>query len=234
MAPEKQRSSSESSSPPDLAYTPPVLFKSDMPRAFTASAFERAPCNCDNVVWLCAPCGKDLRNADTTYVRGWSWRTRYTHNHGGVGVGAGEGNEGVECGRGQACLGARIVEHETCDPYFLEHLESFHTPKSESPEPQRRRGTGYYEQEIEGIGGVIKMKHKKQVRVGECVKLFEDEKERSIQHLEREDKGELRSWCSWCKRVVLSESDKTEMEGRPVSSDSSSASSSNSKLSYRY
>jgi hypothetical protein len=61
------------------SYTPPVLFKRDMPRAFTAPAFERAPCICDTVVWLCAPCGKDLKNADTMYVRGWSYRTRYTH-----------------------------------------------------------------------------------------------------------------------------------------------------------
>ena len=166
------------------------------------------------------------------YIRAWIWRTRYTHNHGGVGVGAGEGNEGVECGRGQACLGRRIVEQETCNPDFLDPLEKCYTPTPESPE--RRRGTGYYEQEIEGIGGVIKMKHKKQVRVGECVKLFEDEKAQSIQYLEREVKGELRSWCSWCKRIVMSTRDKAEMEGRPVSSGSSSASSSKSKPSYRY
>jgi hypothetical protein len=215
------------------SYTPPVLFKRDMPRAFTAPAFERAPCICDTVVWLCAPCGKDLKNADTMYVRGWSYRTRYTHYHGGLGTGAGEGNEGVECGRGSACLGARIVEHETCDPSFLTRPKASQTAES-TESPERRRGTGYLEQEIEGIGGVIKVKHKKMVRVGECVKLYEDEKEKSIQYLDREVKGELRSWCSWCKRVVLGERDKGEMEGRPVSSGSSSASSSNSKPSYRY
>src|SRR5690348_10556066 len=93
-----QYSPSSTPSPPSSPIPQPALLSLDQPRAFTAPAFERTPCNCDNVVWLCAPCGKDLRNADTMYVRGWSWRTRYSHYLGGVGTGAGEGNEGVECG----------------------------------------------------------------------------------------------------------------------------------------
>ncbi|KAF1836547.1 hypothetical protein BDW02DRAFT_587354 [Decorospora gaudefroyi] len=231
LARQKQSSSSETSSPPASPITRPVVFESDSTRAFTAPAFERTPCNCDHVVWLCAPCGKDLRNADTMYVRGWSWRTRYSHYLGGVGTGAGEGNEGVECGRKRACLGARNVEHETCEQDVLGALESSHTPES----PERWRGTSYLAQEIEGIGGVLKVKHKKQVRVGECVKLYEDEKEKSIQYLEREARAELRSWCSWCQRVVLSKKDKAELDGvRPTSSSASSMSSNQSKPSYRY
>lgn len=233
MAPKKQRSSSSASpSPPGSPSPRPVFWDSETPRAFTAPAFERTPCNCDTVVWLCAPCGKDLRNADTMYVRGWSWRTRYSHYLGGVGTGAGEGNEGVECGRGSACLGAKIVEHETCEQDILDALES----AAQSPgSPDRWRGTSYLAQEIEGIGGVLKVKHKKQVRVGECVKLYEDEREKSMQHLEREVEGKLRSWCSWCERVVLGEKDKAELAGvRPSSSGSSSASSTTSKPSYRY
>jgi hypothetical protein len=151
--------------------------------------------------------------------------------HGGVGIGAGEGNEGVECGRGSACLGARIVEHETCEQDLLDTIEKSQTPES----PERWRGSCYLTQEIEGIGGVLKVKHKKQVRVGECVKLFEDEKKKSIQYLEREVKGELRSWCSWCERVVLGKNDKAEIAGdRLTSSSSSSSLSSQPKLSYRY
>ncbi|KAF1936766.1 hypothetical protein EJ02DRAFT_506368 [Clathrospora elynae] len=227
MAHQKPRSPLES--PPDSPHARPVLFDSDQPRAFTAPAFERTPCNCDNVVWLCAPCGKYLRNADTMYVRGWSWRTQYSHQRGGVGTGAGEGNEGVACGRGCACLGARVVEQETCEQDILAQLERSHTPDS----PERWRGTSYHAQEIEGIGGVLKVKHKKQVRVGECVKLCEDEREKSILYLEREVSGKLRSWCSWCERVVLGEKDRAEIAGiRPTSSGSSSASS-KSKLSYR-
>lgn len=232
MAVPKQRSSSDAS-PPGSPNQRPVLFESDKPRAFTASAFERTPCNCDQVIWLCAPCGKDLRNADTMYVRGWSWRTRYSHYLGGVGTGAGEGNEGVECGRGCSCLGARVVEHETCEQDLLDTIERSQTPSSESPD--RWRGTCYLTQEIEGIGGVLKVKHKKQVRVGECVKLYEDEKEKSIQYLEREVKGELRSWCSWCDRVVLGQKDKAEIAGvRPSSNGSGSTASSTSKPSYKY
>lgn len=200
------------------------------PRAFTASAFERTPCNCDNVIWLCAPCGKDLKNADTMYVRAWSWRTQYSHYLGGVGTGAGEGNEGVECGRARTCLGARIVEHETCEQDLLDALENAHTSTS----PERWRGTSYLAQEIEGIGGVLKVKHKKQVRIGECVKLYEDEKERSIQYLEREVNGELRSWCSWCERIVLGKKDKAELAGERPTSSGSSTSSGKSKPNYRY
>ncbi|KAH7412358.1 hypothetical protein DE146DRAFT_674640 [Phaeosphaeria sp. MPI-PUGE-AT-0046c] len=228
LALHKQRSLSHVSSSPDTSPQPrPAELHNvtSIPRAFTASAFERAPCKCDNVVWLCSPCGKDLRNADTMYVRGWSWRTRYSHYLGGVGTGAGEGNEGVECGKGSSCLGARIVEHETCEQEVLDALAA----ADSSPEAAERwRGTSYLAQEIEGIGGVLKIKHKKQVRVGECVKLYEDEREKAVTYLEREVNGKLRSWCSWCERIVLGEKDKAEMAGRPISRGSCSTSSSSS------
>jgi hypothetical protein len=126
-------------------------------------------------------------------------------------------------------LGSRIVEHETCEQNLLDTIERSQTPES----PERWRGSCYLTQEIEGIGGVLKVKHKKQVRVGECVKLYEDEKTKSIQYLEREVKGELRSWCSWCERVVRSKKDEAEVAGnRPTSSGSSSSSSSKRKSSY--
>lgn len=151
-----------------------------------------------------------MRNADTMYVRGWSWRTRYSHYLGGVGTGAGEGNEGVECGRGTDCLGAKVVEQETCEQEVLDALAAADAlPES----PDRWRGTSYLAQEIEGIGGVLKVKHKKQVRVGECVKLYEDEREKAVQYLEREVTGNLRSWCSWCERIILGEKDKAEIAG---------------------
>ncbi|KAF2846553.1 hypothetical protein T440DRAFT_492650 [Plenodomus tracheiphilus IPT5] len=233
LASQKQRTTSSASASPSSSPDPRpfLLHHLHQPRAFTAPAFERTPCNCDNVVWLCNPCGKDLRNADTMYVRGWSWRTRYSHYLGGVGTGAGEGNEGVECGRGNTCLGARIVEHETCQQDILDALEKDNATHPESPE--RWRGTSYLAQEIEGIGGVLKVKHKKQVRVGECVKLYEDEREKSIQYLEREVTGKLRSWCSWCERVVLGEKDEISPDGLTrVTSTSSSVSSVRSGLSH--
>lgn len=157
------------------------------------------------------------------YVRAWSWRTKYSYYLGGQGTGAGEGNEGVECGRGSACLGARIVEHETCEQEILDALAA---ADASSQSAERWRGTSYLAQEIEGIGGVLKIKHKKQVRVGECVKMYEDEREKAVQYLEREVAGKLRSWCSWCERIVLDEKDKADITGRPMSSGSSSTSSS--------
>lgn len=225
LALQKQRSLSYVTSSPETSPQPHPAELHDtasIPRAFTAPAFERTPCKCDSVVWLCGPCGKDLRNADTMYVRGWSWRTRYSHYLGGVGTGAGEGNEGVECGKGSTCLGARIVEHETCEQELLDALA---TADASPDAAERWRGTSYLAQEIEGIGGVLKIKHKKQVRVGECVKLYEDEREKAVTYLEREVTGKLRSWCSWCERIVLGEKDKAEMAGRPISRGSCSTSS---------
>ena len=57
------------------------------------------------------------------------------------------------------------------------------------------------------------MKLKKQVHVGECVKIYEDERDKSIRWLDREVTGKLRSWCSWCERVVPGEKDKAEAKG---------------------
>ena len=61
---------------------------------------------------------------------------------------------------------------------------------------------GYWRQEVEGIGGVVKKKAKKMVRVGRTVREYEDERE-SANYLGREIKGENRSWCGWCGRVIM-------------------------------
>ncbi|KAF2748281.1 hypothetical protein M011DRAFT_466688 [Sporormia fimetaria CBS 119925] len=174
-------------------------------RAFTARAFERDPCSCEEMIWICHKCGQSMRKDDNMYVRAWSWRTRYSHYLGGVGTGAGEGNEGVECGRGAHCLAAKLTEHEIeCNAETLASLEG--------DSPDRWKGTSYHAQEIEAVGGGFKMKSKKYVRVGQCVKIYEDERDRSIQCLEREVSGRLRSWCSWCDRVIPGKRDL----GRPA------------------
>ncbi|KAF2010754.1 hypothetical protein BU24DRAFT_398750 [Aaosphaeria arxii CBS 175.79] len=219
-APQRPRAATSATpSPPSTPNCQPKFFEDHSSRAFTASAFQRAPCRCAEVVWLCQPCGQHLRNADTMYVRAWSWRTRYSHYLGGVGTGAGQGNEGVECGRGPSCLAARIVEHEIeCDAETLASLEG--------SSPDRWTGTSYLAQEIEGVGGGFKMKHKKQVLVGDVVKIYKDEEDKTMQFLEREVAGKVRSWCSWCERVILGEKDLAEASGRrPSSSSSCSASS---------
>lgn len=170
--------------------------------AFTAPAFQRGTCQCEDVVWLCEACGQKARTADTMYMRCWTWRTRYTHYLGGIGTGAGEGNEGVECGRGPSCLVAKAVEQEV-DGDQVDH-----------------KGAGYEFQEIEGVGGVVKRKAKQQVLVGATVKIYEDEKSK-VAYLEREATGKVRSWCSWCERVVPGERD---LRGPTDSSHSDSSS----------
>ena len=61
---------------------------------------------------------------------------------------------------------------------------------------------GYLRQEVEGIGGVVKKKVKKRVRVGATVCEFDDERS-SGKYLAREASGRERSWCGWCDRVIL-------------------------------
>lgn len=166
-------------------------------------------CLCPQREHLCAPCGTKLVNADTTYRRIWTWRTRYTTYLGGLGTGIGEGNEGVKCARGRECLGAKDVEVE------FECPSSSGSDGSESGgggEPVVRAGTpgtpdledkaGYWRQEVEGLGGVVKKKFRKRERVGRTVKEWEDEREGKEDILGREKRGECRSWCGWCGKLV--------------------------------
>ncbi|KAA6413675.1 MAG: hypothetical protein FRX48_02036 [Lasallia pustulata] len=186
---------------------------------FTAAAFTRSPCSCPEVIWLCKACGHALRNEDTTYKRVWTWRTRYSVCLGGLGTGIGEGNEGVECGRREHCLAARDIEVEIdCGAGDLARSLSSSpaTPPRDRPSSRDFTGSeeetgtdlswagekaGYLRQEIEGIGGVVKKKVKKRVRVGKTVREYEDEREKA-EYLEREVKGYNRSWCGWCLRVI--------------------------------
>jgi hypothetical protein len=62
-------------------------------------------------------------------------------------------------------------------------------------------GPGYARHEIEGIGGVMKKKLVRMVKVGACVPEWGDEKEAN-KSLAREQEGKARSWCGWCWRVI--------------------------------
>ncbi|EXJ89802.1 hypothetical protein A1O3_02869 [Capronia epimyces CBS 606.96] len=186
--------------------------------SFTSTAFLRGPCTCDTRgVFLCAPCGQHLGVSDTTYKRVWTWRSRYsTHIGGGLGTGLGAGNQGQKCGRGHDCLatGGNAECWVEIDCYGRKPLDyhrehdggepsSIGTPDHSSNKP------GYFQQEIEGIGGVVKKKMKKRVKVGATVWEYEDEKA-SGKYLEREAKGAVRSWCGWCGRVCLGPKDAEE------------------------
>ncbi|KAF1982780.1 hypothetical protein K402DRAFT_414810 [Aulographum hederae CBS 113979] len=187
------------------------------PQAFTYSAFVRTPCTCDQEVHICQPCGHSLRASDTGYARIWTWRTRYS-NLGGLGTGIGEGNEGVECGRGERCLNARRVEKEVeLDPEEMEdmrrtlsresQIESGGSSSSGDTNGRSWEGGSFLAQEVEGLGGVVKMKGRKVQMVGATVREWEEERDGGA-CLEKERKGEARSWCGWCERVVLSKKDK--------------------------
>ena len=153
-------------------------------------------------------CGSGSLQDDTTYRRIWTWRTRYSRYLGGLGTGVGEGNEGVKCARKEQCLGAQIVDVEGECP-------SDSPRRSETPDGEVIRAgpedledeAGYLRQEVEGIGGVVKKKFKRRVRVGAPVREWEDEREGG-QLLGREISGEERSWCGWCKRVIPGEADR--------------------------
>jgi hypothetical protein len=190
---------------------------------FTSRAFLRTPCVCPSQgVYLCAACGHSLRANDTTYKRVWTWRSRYsTHIGGGLGTGLGVGNQGQKCGRGDHCLSTSSssvswVEIDCSDGTLIDSSDGELLPSSRvatptgdrhgSPGPAMNK-PGYFSQEIEGIGGVVKKKVKKRVKVGATVWEYDDERV-SGKYLEREVSGKERSWCGWCDRVCLGEADR--------------------------
>ena len=65
---------------------------------------------------------------------------------------------------------------------------------------------GYWSQEIEGIGGIVRKKLKTRMKVGAPVREWEDDREGG-QLLGREISGRERSWCAWCDRGVPSRCD---------------------------
>ncbi|KAK2773439.1 hypothetical protein FQN53_004159 [Emmonsiellopsis sp. PD_33] len=96
-------------------------------------------------------------------------------------------NHNTAPGQGYGSGGHGVLVGSQLDPV---HVESH---GDEEP--------GYLRQEIVGVGGVVKQKVKKRVRVGACVEEHEDERE-SAGFLKREYLGEVRCWCGWCERVV--------------------------------
>ena len=137
----------------------------------------------------------------------------------------GEGDQGQKCGRGEGCLdpldgGLCWVEID-CSEQRAESDGHSRPPSSRASTPgashdenhesetEERQTPGYLRQEIVGIGGVVKKKVKKKVRVGATVWEFDDERETG-KYLEREATGVQRSWCGWCSRVVPGEADRMQ------------------------
>lgn len=181
-----------------------------------ADTLKQQTCNCPSEgVWLCQPCGRSLRSADNEYEGIWKWRTRYLPSLGGLGVGIGEGDRGVPCGRGGECVAAREVESEIdCDAEDAREIDihsraaspasspgSVHSSGGGGGSSGQMLGPGYARHEIEGIGGVVKRKLVRMVKVGACVPEWGDEREAGS-FLVREKEGVARSWCGWCWRVI--------------------------------
>ncbi|KAM0745273.1 hypothetical protein ACQRIT_000657 [Beauveria bassiana] len=87
------------------------------------------------------------------------------------------------------------------DSYFPASWSSEPRANERIPSSPLLLGPGYERHEIEGIGGIVKRKLVRMVRVGKCVPEWEEERT-SARVLGREARGEARSWCGWCWRVV--------------------------------
>ncbi|KAH6986219.1 hypothetical protein BKA56DRAFT_670403 [Ilyonectria sp. MPI-CAGE-AT-0026] len=204
----------------------------------TSEAVQRAVCKCeDEGVWLCQPCGRSIRGADHEYQRIWRWRNQYGEILGGLGTGIGDGDRGVICGREADCCRAKEREQQLdCDAEDARDgnviatpipatmapvdalIDSLRLSHERTPSPQL--GPGYNRHEIEGIGGIVKRKRVRMVRVGACVPEWDDERGIGARILGREVRGARRSWCGWCWRVVPGDKD---LGNAPESSSSSSA-----------
>ncbi|EEP82043.1 predicted protein [Uncinocarpus reesii 1704] len=127
---------------------------------------------------------------------------------GGLGAGIGDTCQGVQCGREDKCLAAEEIEVEVdceVDDWVAEHADHS-LPHHGDGHHADGEGPGYLRQEIMGVGGVVKHKVKKRVKIGASVEEREDERESSV-YLQKEASGEARSWCGWCFRVVPSKSE---------------------------
>lgn len=207
----------------------------------TTSTIDRAICTCGkDGVWLCQPCGRGLRSADTTYESIWRWRTSYGLALGGLGTGIGEGNRSFECGRATECLAARLVEEEIdCDAEDARQRDA--SRASDAPIMVDMNGTAT----VDGIatigarGGLDSngdpvigsgMSHlgpgyaRHEIEgIGGVVKkklvkmvwvgacVTEWEDEKEQgRYLVREVEGRTRSWCGWCWRVIPGAKDRGE------------------------
>ena len=131
----------------------------------------------------------------------------------------------MKCARGRECTGGIDVEVEFECSSSASGSNSGSESGSDAVGDGRaspwgeKEEAGYWRQEIEGLGGVVKKKFRKKERVGATVKEWENEREGMEDVLGREKRGEERSWCGWCGRVVMGGSDLecVEKEKRVVS-----------------
>jgi len=136
------------------------------------------------------------------YARGLDWRRQYRFL-----AGISEGQKGVECGRRSFCCAARLVEQDVeVDAHARRALEDEAAVVAAEGDGSRDwSGTSFAAQEMDGIGGVVKMKVRRLVQIGEAVDECDEEVGEHI--LGKEHRKEVRSWCAWCDRIILSSHD---------------------------
>jgi len=182
-------------------------------RTFTHYAFRPTPCICHhNSVWLCQPCGHALPASDKAYARVLSWRSWYSQDCRVPGML--EGNKGVACGRGERCFASRLVEREEeCDASSLAEADGV------LAEGRSWAGGGFVAQEMEGIGGTVRMKVRRMVRVGADVDDSDSETSsdegcsaKAKRYVDTSTRPKVRSWCAWCERVVPGKDEQWEDE----------------------
>jgi hypothetical protein len=129
-------------------------------------------------------------------------------------MGIGEGIEGVRCGRGTTCTAAEmtLVESE-CDSAATRLFEmGWMITASGEVVP----GQGYLIREIEGIGGIMRKKLMRKQLIGAVVagsvsgEAGGNGQSVRREYLGREVRGEQRSWCGWCERVIPGKNDVTK------------------------
>ena len=84
-------------------------------------------------------------------------------------------------------------------PFALSSALAGSGPDRRTPSPMLK--PGYERHEIEGIGGVVRKKLVRMVKVGACVPEWPDERDRG-DILGREMQAKVRSWCGWCWRAI--------------------------------
>ncbi|KAF3006122.1 hypothetical protein E8E14_003602 [Neopestalotiopsis sp. 37M] len=203
-----------------------------------ADIMKRAVCTCQSDgVWLCQPCGRSIRGADSDYRAIWRWRNQYGDVIGGVGTGIGDGDRGVICGREAECCGGKEREHETdCDAADArEHvLSNPGTPPPANPHPFQSQMTnsdalsptpspssspGSHRTPTPPHLGPGYFRHEIE-GIGGVVKTKRlsmirvgacvpeyEDEKHRGEILGREVAGQARSWCGWCWRVIPGKKD---------------------------
>lgn len=178
-------------------------------------------CTCAVAVYLCQPCGASSAERDAVYLntrtvlarygvmKSGRWGTGIDHDTTGGHADAVHQHgtplwpeESVRCWRGSRCLAAKEVEVEV-------EVEA----QGAQDRGNAGHSAGYWYQEIEGVGGVMKAKRRVKLGVGDWVK-GGGEPQRggsSGRHHAALDPDEARSWCGWCERVVLGRKDEEMM-----------------------